>query len=231
MAATRRPAVSCPAGVSGGGRSPDGDDLRRVFPIVGAGALAGVASLLTTVFVARLLPSRGYGAFIVLLGLFLVLSMPGSALLVAVVRRIAAWESEDHAPRVRGWVVRVHRVGTLAVVLLAFVVWVVRDPIVRAFSLPGPGAVVEIVSAAGVWVLVSIDRGLLQARQDYRDLSVNLVVEALFRTAATVGLAAVWGVTGAALGVLLGELVTAVHARITALGALGHRSPAVVVGE
>jgi O-antigen/teichoic acid export membrane protein len=83
--------------------------------------------------------------------------------------------------------------------------------------------VVEILTAAGIWVLVSIDRGLLQARQDYRNLSVNLVLEAVTRTGFTIGFAAVWGVTGAALGVLLGEIITAVHARITAMSAVARR--------
>lgn len=205
-----------------------GGDLRRVFPIVAAAAAAGVSSLLTTVLVARLLTGRGYGAFVVLLGLFLILSMPGSALLVAVVRRITAWESEGHAARVHDWVVRVHRVGAAAVVILALAIWLVRAPLISALSLPGPGGVVEILTAAGIWVLVSIDRGLLQARQDYRNLSLNLGMEAVTRTACTIGLAAVWGVTGAALGVLVGEVITAVHARVTAMAALA-RGPRVTL--
>jgi O-antigen/teichoic acid export membrane protein len=203
-------------------RSTTGD-LRRVLPIVAAGAAAGVSSLLTTVLVARELSSRGYGAFIVLLSLFLVLSMPGSALLVAVVRRITAWESEGRGERVHGWAVRVHRVGAMAVIVLALGIWLLRAPLISALSLPGPGGVVEILTAAGIWVLVSIDRGLLQARQDYRNLSVNLVLEAVTRTGFTIGFAAVWGVTGAALGVLLGEIITAVHARITAMAAVARR--------
>jgi len=203
-------------------------DLRRVLPIVAAGAAAGVSSLLTTVLVARLLSSRGYGALIVLLSLFLVLSMPGSALLVGVVRRITAWESEGQADRVHGWVVKVHRVGAGAVIVLALAIWLVRAPLISALSLPGPGGVVEILTAAGIWVLVSIDRGLLQARQDYRNLSINLVLEAVTRTAFTIGFAAVWGVTGAAFGVLVGELITAVHARVTAMAALA-RGPQVTV--
>ncbi|HXQ60472.1 MAG TPA: hypothetical protein VN799_10240 [Acidimicrobiales bacterium] len=200
-------------------------ELRRVLPLVAAGAAAGVSSLLTTVLVARLLTSRGYGAFIVLLGMFLVLSMPGSALLVAVVRRITTWESEGRGDGVHAWVVRVHRVGTAAVVVLAVAIFLVRAPLISALSLPGPGGVVEILTAAGIWVLVSIDRGLLQARQDYRNLSINLVVEAVTRTTFTIGFAAEWGVTGAALGVLVGELITAVHARVTAMRALERRPP------
>ena len=78
---------------------PVGGDIRQVLPIVISAAAVGVSSLLTTVLVARLLTSRGYGALIVLIGLFLVLSMPGSALLVAVVRRITAWETEGHGDR------------------------------------------------------------------------------------------------------------------------------------
>jgi O-antigen/teichoic acid export membrane protein len=204
-------------------------DLRRVLPIVGAGAAAGISSLLTTVLVARLLTSRGYGAFIVLLSLFLVLSMPGSALLVAVVRRITAWEAEGRGDRVHAWVVRVHRVGAAAVIILALAIWLLRGPLIDALSLPGPGGVVEILTAAGIWVLVSIDRGLLQARQDYRHLSINLVLEAVARTAFTIGFAAAWGVTGAAFGVLVGEVITAVHARVTAMAALARR-PAVIGG-
>jgi O-antigen/teichoic acid export membrane protein len=205
-----------------------GSELRRVLPIVGAGAAAGLSSLLTTVLVARLLSSRGYGAFVVLLGMFLVLSMPGSALLVAVVRRITAWESEGYGDRVHGWVVRVHRIGAAAVIVLALAIWLVRAPLISALSLPGPGGVVEILTAAAIWVLLSIDRGLLQARQDYRNLSVNLVLEAVVRTGCTIGFAAVWGVTGAAFGVLVGEVVTALHARVTAMAALA-RGPQIDV--
>ena len=210
---------------------PTAGDIRRVLPIVIAGAAVGVSSLLTTVLVARLLTSRGYGAFIVLLGLFLVLSMPGTALLVAVVRRITAWESEGHGDRVHAWVVRVHRIGAAAVVVLALAIWLVRAPLISALSLPGPGGVVEILTAAGIWVLLSIDRGLLQARQDYRNLSINLILEAVTRTAWTIGFAAVWGVTGAALGVLVAEVITAVHARVTAMAALGRVPQATAVGD
>jgi O-antigen/teichoic acid export membrane protein len=205
-------------------------ELRRVLPIVAAGAAAGLSSLVTTVLVARELSSRGYGAFIVLLSLFLVLSMPGSALLVAVVRRITAWESEGRGDRVHGWAVRVHRVGAMAVIVLALGIWLLRGPLISALSLPGPGGVVEILTAAGIWVLVSIDRGLLQARQDYRNLSVNLVLEAVTRTGFTIGFASLWGVTGAAFGVLLGEIITAVHARITAMAAVA-RGPQPASGD
>ncbi|HVM63302.1 MAG TPA: hypothetical protein VMU14_00470, partial [Acidimicrobiales bacterium] len=73
---------------------------------------------------------------------------------------------------------------------------------------------VEILTAGGVWVLVSIDRGALQARQDYKGVSLNLVLEGVVRAVAVIGLAAAAGVEGAATGVLVTEVVTAVHARV-----------------
>jgi O-antigen/teichoic acid export membrane protein len=93
--------------------------------------------------------------------------------------------------------------------------WLIRVPVAHALHVAAPNGVFEILTAAGVWILVSIDRGLLQASRDYTDLSINLAIEATVRCVLTVGLAKQWGVEGAALGVLLGELVTAVHARVT----------------
>jgi hypothetical protein len=181
-----------------------------------AAALVGVVSLLTTVFVAHVLTTRGYGTLIVLLGLFLVVSQPGTALLVGVVRRVSAWQAGGLAGRVRPWVAKVHRAGEAAIVVLAVVMFLIRVPVAHALHLAGPSGVTEILTAGGVWILVSIDRGLLQVSRDYTDLSINLVIEATMRLALTVGLAAPFGVEGAALGVLSTELVTAAHARFTA---------------
>ncbi|HXQ90336.1 MAG TPA: hypothetical protein VN768_02190 [Acidimicrobiales bacterium] len=202
-------------------RVPEGaSELRHAIPLAIAAALVGVVSLLTTVFVAHVLSTRGYGTLIVLLGLFLVVSMPGTALLVGVVRRVSAWQASGLGGRVRPWVARVHRIGEGSIVLLAIVMFLIRVPVAHALSLPGPSGVTEILTAGGVWILVSIDRGLLQVGRDYTDLSVNLVIEAVTRCALTVGLADELGVEGAALGLLFAELITATHARVTATRAI-----------
>jgi O-antigen/teichoic acid export membrane protein len=201
--------------------------MRHAVPLAVAAALVGVASLLTTVFVAHVLTTRGYGALVVLIGLFTVLSLPGSALLVGVVRRVSAWEAGGARERVRPWMARVHRVGGVALVAWAALMVLLRVPVAHALSLQGPSGVAEILTAGGVWVLVSIDRGLLQARRNYKALSVNLVIEATTRTALTVGLATALGLEGAALGLLFAELATAVHARLTSTRTWAQASPAV----
>jgi O-antigen/teichoic acid export membrane protein len=199
---------------------PEGSEIRHAIPLAIAAALVGVVSLLTTVFVAHVLTTDQYGTLIVLLGLFLVVSLPGTALLVGVVRRVSAWQTGGLGDRVRPWIARVHRIGEVSIVVLAVVMWLIRVPVAHALSLPSPSGVAEIMTASGVWILISIDRGLLQVGRDYKDLSVNLVIEAVMRCGLTVGLAAELGVEGAALGLLFAELITVTHARYTATRAV-----------
>jgi O-antigen/teichoic acid export membrane protein len=208
-------------GPSGTGHEPTGaSEIRHAIPLAIAAALVGVVSLLTTVFVAHVLTTRGYGTLIDLLSIFLVVSMPGTALLVGVVRRVTAWQTSGLGDRVRPWVARVHRIGEASIVVLAVVMVLIRSPVAHALSLPSPSGVTEVLTAGGVWILVSIDRGLLQVGRDYKDLSINLVIEAATRCALTVGMAAELGVEGAALGLLFAELITATHARFTATRAV-----------
>jgi O-antigen/teichoic acid export membrane protein len=74
-----------------------------------------------------------------------------------------------------------------------------------------------ILVAGTIWILLCLDRGLMQAHRGYRALSVNLLVEGGVRTAAMLCMVAVGaGAAGAAVGVLIAESVTAVHARVVA---------------
>ncbi|HLM95735.1 MAG TPA: hypothetical protein VK283_05425 [Acidimicrobiales bacterium] len=219
-----QPAGTDPAPAEGAG-------IRHAIPLAIAAALVGVVSLLTTVFVAHVLTTRGYGTLIDLLSLFLVVSLPGTALLVGVVRRVSSWQASGLGARVRPWVARTHRIVEASLVVFAVTTWLIRVPVGHALSLPSSSGVAEILTAGGVWILVSIDRGLLQVGRDYRDLSVNLVIEATMRCALTVGMAAELGVEGAALGLLLAELVTATHARVTATRAMTRAETAVQLEE
>ena len=74
------------------------------MPLVIAGAIAGAANVLSTVLVAHLISAPSYGELIQLLSLFLVISMPGTALLVGVVRRVTALDAGGHSDLVRKWV-------------------------------------------------------------------------------------------------------------------------------
>jgi O-antigen/teichoic acid export membrane protein len=182
-------------------------EIRNAGILAVAGLVANISSLLATVLIARPLGERDYGVVVNLVGMFLVLAIPGSALLVAVVRRVTAWESMGRGDRVEPWVRRVRRMGYIAlgafVVLAIAVRWWVAD----VLHLPGPSGVTEVLVAGAGWAMLSVDRGLLQAQLAYRSLAASVIFEALARTVLTLGLVAVGvGVEAASLG-LLGALI------------------------
>jgi len=204
--------------------------LREASPVAIAGMTVNVAAALVVVAVARLLSSRAYGELAQLLGLFFILSMPGSAVLVGVVRRVTGLQATGHASEVRHWVARVHRICLVGLVVELVLVLVVQGWIAHALHLPDGRGVVLILMAAGVWILLCVDRGLLQAHRGYRPLAGNLLLEGGVRTVLVIGLVAGGaGVTGYALAVLATEVVATVHAHWLASRAWTDPSTAPVV--
>ncbi len=184
-------------------------------PLAFAGVIANGCSVVVTVVLARLLLARDYGALNQLIGVFFVVSTPGSAVLVGVVRRVTRWAGQ--LGDVSRWGARVHRRARVVLVAFAAVV-VAAGPSVAALLGRHDAAGFEAITIAGaVWILLCIDRGLLQAHREYRALSANLLLEGGLRTAFMIAFgAAGFGVTGVAAGVLVAEVATAVHARFVA---------------
>jgi O-antigen/teichoic acid export membrane protein len=203
------------------GRAPavrsHGDSIRSGLSQAGPVAIAGLvvngAAALVVVAVARLVSSEAYGAIAQLLGLFFILSMPGSAVLVGVVRRVTALGNANRSDRVRRWVATVHRIVLAAMAVEIVVVLLIRNWIAHQLSLPNGQGVVLILVAAGVWILLCVDRGVLQAHRRYRGLAGNLLVEGGVRTVLVLVLVAAHaGVAGYAIGVFVGEVAATLHA-------------------
>jgi O-antigen/teichoic acid export membrane protein len=188
--------------------------LLQAGPLAAAGVLANGAGVILTVALARLLSPHGYGVLNQLTGLYLILSMPGSAVVVAVVRRVTIWHEDGTGHMVQRWAGRVHRQSTLIVLVWAVIVFTSRNSVAVLLNQQSGIGIAAILTAAAFFVLLSLDRGLLQAHRSYRPLAANLVVEASVRVVAVVVLvAAGFGPSGAAVGVLVGEVVAAAHAR------------------
>jgi O-antigen/teichoic acid export membrane protein len=194
--------------------------LRQAGPLAAAGVLANGANVVVTIALARLLSPHSYGVLNQLTGLFLILSMPGSAVVVAVVRRVTMWHDEGSGHLVRRWAGRVHRQGFLVVLAWGVVVFTTRHWIALVLGQRSGVGIAAILTAAAFFVLLSLDRGLLQARRAYRPLALNLLVEGGMRTAAVLILVgAGQGSSGAAVGILVAEAATAAHARYAAVRA------------
>ncbi|HET6793377.1 MAG TPA: hypothetical protein VFH45_02975 [Acidimicrobiales bacterium] len=205
--------------------------VRQAGPLALAGLAANGANVLVTVIVARLLSVRGYGSLNELVSVFLVLSMPGSALLVAVVRRVSAWEASGDRDRVGPWASRIRRTGAVAAAALVLAGWLVRGQVADLLSLPSSSGVPEVLAAGAVWGLLCVDRGLLQSRRSYRRLARNLLVEGGARTLLTLGMVGLgWGVAGAVGGLVGGVGVALVDARL-GVGRTGRRRGAVAPEE
>lgn len=203
-------------GATGGGPTSESfvSGVFQAGPLAVGGLVANGLNIVATVLIARLLTSRQYGGVAQLLGLFFVLSMPGSALLVGVVRRIAAGTAQGRQEQVHRWTTRLYRRC-----LIALAVWVVFSlaievPLASALRLPSSGGVAAVLTAGGVWFLLCIDRAVLQGHRRYAGLGLNLMVEIGVRTVFVLGFAAAgFGIFGFAVGLLLGEMAAAGHAR------------------
>jgi O-antigen/teichoic acid export membrane protein len=204
--------------------SPTRAAVKGASPIALAGLIANVANIGVTLLVARLLSTRGYGALNQLVAVFFVLSIPGSALLVGIVRRVTLWERTGHGQRVAGWAGRTRRRALVLVAVWAVIAIAVRGPLSGQLSLPGPGGLSETLIAGAVWGVLCLERGLLQASHAYRSLGANLLVEGLSRCVLTIVLVeAGFGVTGAAVAILLSVLLAEAHA-LTAQGLIDRRA-------
>ena len=206
--------------------------LRQAGPVAIAGMAVNATAALVVIAVARLLPSQAYGELAQLLGLFFILSMPGSAVLVGVVRRVTSLQTTGQAHRVRSWVARVHRICLAGLVVELVLVLALQGWIARQLHLPNGEGVVLILMAAGVWILLCVDRGLLQAHRSYGGLATNLLVEGGTRTVLVVVLVAGGvGAAGYALGVLFSEIIATLHAHWLAHRAWADPATAPVVED
>lgn len=185
--------------------------LSQAGPLAAAGFAANAGSVVVTVVLARLLAARGYGALNQLVGLFFVVSTPGSAVLVAVVRKVASWTAE--CGDARSWAKTVRNRALVALVAFAACAVAAGPFVAPALGRRGQVGVDCIVVAGATWVFLCVDRGILQAHRAYRPLAGNLLTEGGLRTALMVGAGAVGlGVAGVTAGVLVAEVVTAAHA-------------------
>jgi hypothetical protein len=186
--------------------------LSHALGVAIAGLVANGLNLIVTVVLARILPGHNhnaaYGAFAQMVGLYVVVSLPGSAIAIAVVRRSSWWLARQGNAELEAW-----RRDSTVLAVKAFAIFSVvalgAAPLIGS-ALGGRSWIAVFVTmlAAGCWVAIAVERAFLQACRRYRPLAANLFLEGGVRTTAVLAGAALWGVTGAVTGILLAELAT-----------------------
>jgi O-antigen/teichoic acid export membrane protein len=205
-ARARLQAVAARASGSMTGFSPD---TMRATGLGLAAALDSFLALLFTVVLARLLGPDEYGSLAALVSAFLILAVGGTGLQATVAREIS-WQSAAGTSPSSSSVWRWSEVLALVALCLLVTSVVFREFTAAVIGVDQEWAACVIVPMAGLWLLISFQRGVLLGARGYRVVGLSMIAEpagwlVLGGAAAFAGL----GVTGAILGIAGGEIIVA----------------------
>lgn len=164
-----------------------------------------LTAIVFTVVFTRILGTDGYGSLAALVNFSVILIVPGSALQVATARqgtlgRLGA--GGELAATLERWTKHI-LVGIAAVTVISVLA---REPLADLVNVDEQWAAAAMPVSAAVWLLLCVQRGLLQAARAYRPVALSIVVEGLVRMVAALALVAAFDVTGAYLGLLVAWL-------------------------
>ncbi|MEA2126431.1 MAG: hypothetical protein QOI80_3213 [Solirubrobacteraceae bacterium] len=200
--------------------------LRRTDTAQAAGlTIATIALQLTavvfTVLFTRILGTDGYGALAALINFSVILIVPGSALQVAAARQGTLGRLGTEG-ELAGTLERWTRHILVGIAAVAVVSVLARAPLADLVNVDEEWAAAAVPVTAAVWLLVCVQRGLLQAARAYRPVAISLLAEGVLRIAVSLILVAVsLDVTGAYLGLLAGWAGVALALHRVLRGRLG----------
>jgi O-antigen/teichoic acid export membrane protein len=175
----------------------------RAVGLALAAMVANLVAVLFTVAFTRLLGADEYGDLAALLNVTITLFVPGYALQVAVARAGTAGRIGGPG-ELSATLARWTRQLTVALVAVAALSVLLREQLAAALNLSETWAVAALPAAAAGWLLVCLQRGLLQAAEAYRAVGVSIVIETVARLLVALVLVATGaGVTAAYLGTVI----------------------------
>jgi O-antigen/teichoic acid export membrane protein len=170
---------------------------------------ANLVAVVFTVIFTRILGAGGYGSLAALLNLSVILFVPGSALQVAAARE-ATLGRLGRGGELAGTLARWSRHILTALAVIAVVSVIAREPLADVINIDQEWAAAAVPVTGVMWLLLCLQRGLLQSARAYREVGLSVLFEALGRLILAVCLvSAGLDVTGAYLGTLTSIAVTA----------------------
>ena len=208
------------------------DALRRSE----TGAAAGLAAatllnnaiqLVFVVVFTRLLGADGYGALAAIISGFLILMVGGQSIQVAAAREATLGHLGTDG-RLRATLQTWTRQLLIATVVLGVIGVVIRQPLADLLGVSEhPWAVAGLPATGSLWLLLSLQRGILQGLRLYGPVGVSIIGEAGARIACALVLwGAGLGVAGAYLGNPLAFVVVALWLGRVLSRRLGPPTPA-----
>jgi O-antigen/teichoic acid export membrane protein len=193
--------------VAGSERARLRDRLRRSE----TGAAAGLAAatllnnaiqLVFVVLFTRLLGADGYGALAAIISGFLILMVGGQSIQVAAAREATLGHLGSDG-RLRATLDRWTRQLVLATVVLGVLGMAIRQPLADLLGVSEhPWAVAGLPATGALWLLLSLQRGVMQGLRLFGPVGVSIVGEAVGRIVCALAL---WGVGAGVTGAYLGN--------------------------
>ena len=216
-----------PAAISPGGPGPAPEsDTATAVGLAAATMGANVVAVAFTVVFTRTLGADGYGSLAALLNGTIILFVGGSALQVAAARE-GALGRLGAGPELSSTLARWTRQLLLALAVTAGLSVLARAPLAALLDLRETWAAAAVPPTAALWLLLCVQRGLLQATRAYRAVGISIVLEAVGRLGmglVLVGLGL--GVTGAYVGTLASLAIAALALGVLLRRRLGPPDPA-----
>src|SRR3954470_18372970 len=204
--AAPQPAVAGPQPPEFLGSDPE---TGKAIGLAAAAVAANLVAVVFTVIFTRILGTDGYGSLAALLNLSVILFVPGSALQVAAARE-ATLGRLGRGGELAGTLARWSRHILSALAVIAVLSILAREPLADVINVDQAWAAAAVPATGVMWLLLCLQRGLLQSARAYREVGLSMLFEALGRLAlAIVLVSAGLGVTGAYLGTLASIALTA----------------------
>ncbi len=193
--------------------------------LAGATIVQQLLGVVFTVAFTRILGTGGYGSLAALVNLTVILLVPGSALQVAAARE-GTLGRLGRGPELAATLARWMRHLLVVLAAVAVVSVLARAPLAALLNVEQEWAAAAVPPTAVVWLMLCVQRGLLQAAQAYRAVGLSVVLDSAGRL--VIGLALVGlglGVTGAYLGTFLAFALAAVALELVLRRHLGRPDP------
>src|SRR5215213_798079 len=204
--AVRQPAVTGPAPPED---LPSDAETGKAIGLAAATMAANLVQVVFTVIFTRILGADGYGSLAALLNLTVILFVAGAALQVAAARE-ATLGRLGRGGELAGTLARWSRHILTALAAIAVVSVIAREPLADVINIDQEWAAAAVPITGALWLLLCLQRGLLQSARAYREVGLSVLFEALGRLVLAIALvAAGLDVTGAYLGTLTSIAVTA----------------------
>ncbi len=204
--AVRQPAVAGPVPPED---LPSDPETGKAIGLAAATMAANLVQVVFTVIFTRILGADGYGSLAALLNVTVILFVPGAALQVAAARE-ATLGRLGRGGELAGTLARWSRHILVVLATIAVVSVVAREPHADVINIEQEWAAAAVPVTGALWLLLCLQRGLLQSARAYREVGLSVLFEAIGRLVLAIGLvAAGLDVTGAYLGTLTSIAVTA----------------------